>query len=136
MLLLILTVCGHKMFHPVSLHQHFPLLWIVCAGAQAYGGYSGVNLVKYSNFTCTANEDTLLDCTHSEKIACSNKQLAGASCTQQQGGGPCETAGHLSCCDAFCRLVANSEVCYCSQDCHEEGDCCADINTTCPATGL
>ena len=43
--------------------------------------------------------------------------------------GSCVVAGFTGCCTSFC-LVGN---CFCDFACHRVGDCCEDIDMTCPS---
>ena len=38
-------------------------------------------------------------------------------------------AGFISCCHSWCYTTGG---CYCDFHCHAAGDCCEDINQTCP----
>ena len=46
----------------------------------------------------------------------------------------CAEAGKTCCSDAIsenCRVeIAQNDYCYCDENCHDEGDCCPDVNMT------
>ena len=48
----------------------------------------------------------------------------------------CSAAGHDTCCTSFlttgCVGVTSGPTCYCDSRCRANGDCCRDINITCP----
>ena len=47
--------------------------------------------------------------------------------------GSCVAAGYTECCNDSNCVGLPVEDCYCDTNCHLFGDCCADINNTCPA---
>ena len=47
--------------------------------------------------------------------------------------GSCVLAGYTECCNDSVCLGQPVEDCYCDPTCHVFGDCCEDINATCPA---
>lgn len=52
------------------------------------------------------------------------------------GKGPCELAGYIdTCCDPTgandCQGIDSQDICHCSYDCHEHGDCCVDADFIC-----
>ena len=48
--------------------------------------------------------------------------------------GSCVAAGFSACCeDEDCR--GSTQTCFCDELCHVVGDCCEDIDNTCPKPG-
>ena len=109
----------------------------VCfADASGYiGSYfgPGINSPVFSDIHCSGSEMALTDCDYSSAANCSINQLAGVRCSGPLG--PCEAAGHTECCLTNCSITNSNETCFCNADCHNEGNCCMDINTTCPRNG-
>lgn len=46
--------------------------------------------------------------------------------------GSCLEAGYTECCSDFICLGAPTSDCFCDPSCHAFGDCCYDIDETCP----
>ncbi len=76
---------------------------------------------------CQGNESSWVQCQYSENPTCDATALAGVDCGGQAGS--CELAGFSDCCTSSC--LANG--CYCDAVCHGFGDCCEDIQKTCPS---
>lgn len=97
-------------------------------GAQAFGlsKYGSASIsIDATNYQCTGTETSLGACTSSDGSNCGTDQIAGVKCNPK---GLCENAGHTSCCVSGC----NAGGCYCDTACHGFGDCCSDIDNTCP----
>ena len=51
-------------------------------------------------------------------------------CSSSHNPGTCTAAGYSACCEiGFCAGYPAS--CFCDYDCHQRGDCCHDVSTTC-----
>lgn len=118
-------------YHAVCIHtlNHCTLP----AGAEAYGlSYFGQDLapIQFTNVNCDGDEATLLGCSKSTNVpsTCNSQSLAGVQCFEKS---LCETnGGFTGCCVSGC----NQGGCYCDQACHGFGDCCDNIDNTCPTT--
>ena len=98
---------------------------------QAYGNAffgQGSGLIGVGNTNCIGNETDVTLCGYTlYPTDCTHQQDAGVRCSGEIG--PCEGAGHLTCCTGGC----NVDGCYCDAACHVFGDCCSDaFNKTCP----
>ena len=95
-------------------------------GMSFYGQQSGQR--HYTNFQCTGSETSLDSCTKEAAIDsnCNFAQLASVQCFAQS---LCETTlGNTECCSSSC----NAGGCFCDEACHGFGDCCDNIDNTCP----
>ena len=82
----------------------------------------------YTGFECTSDEGTLQECEHAVNSSCAgNSSGAGVRCLPRLMG-TCEAIGSTSCCLINC----NAGDCWCDDGCYDFGDCCADIDLTCP----
>ena len=59
-----------------------------------------------------------------------HESLYHSLCFAFHNPGTCMAAGYRACCEiGFCAGYPAS--CFCDYDCHQRGDCCHDISTTC-----
>ena len=114
--------------HMCYMYIHSHMFFI---GAEAYGAsYFGQALgqIHYTNFQCGGSETSLNSCakTLASTDNCTFTELAGVQCFEQ---GQCESAGHTDCCTGGC----NAGGCFCDSACYTFGDCCDNIENTCPS---
>ena len=83
---------------------------------------------------CNGDENSINDCAKSTNIpdTCTAATSAGVVCDVPIPDG-CVILGFTDCCLSSCHQPAGS--CYCDSVCHSFGDCCADIEETCPSGG-
>ena len=114
----------------VLLHASF--YYIFCVDAHAYGqsvyNSSSTLSASLTNMQCQGTESSWIQCQYSENPTCDSTGFAGVKCSGEIGS--CEAAGHSDCCTFLC---STNDGCYCDAACHGFGDCCEDIQTTCPA---
>ena len=95
---------------------------------------SNITYIHSHTFECSGTELNTSLCRNAAAQICSIERLAGVQCTQKT---PCESAGYRGCCvnnTTQCSLptTLGGTLCYCDYNCHEMGDCCDNIDTTCP----
>ena len=113
------------------MHGQLPMHVIGHAyGDSLYG--AGFNEHIYTNVVCDGDESSIDDCTKSTNIpdTCTAATSAGVVCDVPIPNG-CVANGHTDCCLSGC----NTGSCWCDSLCHNFGDCCADIEETCPGDG-
>ncbi len=99
-------------------------------GAIAYGDSyfgEGVGVIAATDIQCIGTELNVTDCGFTTENDCDHSTDVGVACSDIPSG-PCEDAGHTSCCSSGC----NAGGCYCDSACYGFGDCCSDIQVTCP----
>ena len=97
--------------------------------AVAYGDSyfgEGAGIIAASDIQCIGTESYLTNCANSTALSCDHSTDVGVLCGALPG--PCALAGHTDCCISGCNVGG----CYCDAACHGFGDCCSDIQTTCP----
>ena len=81
-------------------------------------------------YNCSGTETNLTNCVTIPSSMCDAESTAGVICQGEVS--QCEAAGHTSCCISGC----NAGGCYCDEVCHSFGDCCDNIDITCPQSKL
>ena len=97
---------------------------VVAYGDSHYGG--GVGSIAATDLQCIGTEDYLYECTNTTENTCDHSSDVGVDCAASFGA--CHQAGFTTCCTSGCNVGS----CYCDAACHGFGDCCEDIEGTCP----